>query len=150
SQLFSFKLPDMVQNGMPFDDMTASLAIEDGRLSSEDLLIHSEAMDISMVGSYDMPGAEIDAVAALKPLRTVDKIITKIPIAGWILGGREKSLVTAQFRINGPAADPRVDAIPISSVSKKVLGIFKRVLTLPGEVLMDPGKVLLPQSSKPE
>ncbi|GAB4179199.1 MAG: hypothetical protein Kow00100_21170 [Geothermobacteraceae bacterium] len=150
SQLFSFKLPDMVQNGMPFDDMTASLAIEDGRLSSEDLLIHSEAMDISMVGSYDMPGAEIDAVAALKPLRTVDKIITKIPIAGWILGGKEKSLVTAQFRITGPAADPRVDAIPISSISSKVLGIFKRVLTLPGEVLMDPGKVLLPQSSKPE
>jgi len=150
SQLFSFQLPDMVEKGMPYQNLSLTAAIDDGVVRTEDLLLRSEAMDLSFVGDYDLPRNRLDAVLGIKPLKTVDKIITKIPIAGWILGGKDRALITAHFRITGDAAKPKVEAIPITSLSKKIFGIFKRVLTLPGEVLTDPGKVLLPQSSDPK
>ncbi|TYO98320.1 uncharacterized protein DUF3971 [Geothermobacter ehrlichii] len=150
SQLFAFKLPDLVEKGMPYQSLTVTVSIEQGIVHTEDLLLRSEAMDLSFVGDYDLPRNRLDAVVGVKPLKTVDRIITKIPIAGWILGGRERALVTAHFKITGDASKPQVEAIPVTSLSKKIFGIFKRVLTLPGEVLTDPGKVLLPQPSDPE
>ncbi|MEJ2700329.1 MAG: hypothetical protein P8Z70_11805, partial [Desulfuromonadales bacterium] len=71
-----------------------------------------------------------------------DKIVTNIPIAGWILTGKEKALFTVYFRIKGKSEDPEVIPIPVTSVSEKVLGIFKRVFQLPGKVITDMGEIL--------
>ncbi|PNU21235.1 hypothetical protein C2E25_02745 [Geothermobacter hydrogeniphilus] len=150
SQLFSLHLPDMAEEGMPFKKIDATFSLAGGLLKTEDLLVHSEAMDLSMVGEYDLNDNRIDAVLGIKPLKTVDKIITKIPIAGWILTGKEKALITAHFTVKGSADQPEVVPVPITSLSNKVFGIFKRVLTLPGKVITDPGDVILPQSVNPK
>ncbi len=150
SQLFSLQLPDMAEEGMPFQTLDATFSLTQGLLNSEDLLVHSEAMDLSMVGDFDLTSNRIDAILGVKPLKTVDKIITKIPIAGWLLTGKEKALVTAHFTIRGNADDPDVMAVPVTSLSNKVFGIFKRVLTLPGKLITEPGDVILPQSVNPK
>ena len=80
-------------------------------------------------------------ILGVKPLRTVDQVLTKIPIAGWLLTGSEKALLTAHFSIKGKSSDPEVVPIPITSLSEKVLGIFKRVLGLPGKLVTDPGVI---------
>jgi hypothetical protein len=73
-----------------------------------------------------------------KPFGTIDKVVTRLPIAGWILGGEEKALITAQFKVTGPAEKPKVEAIPISAISKGVLGVFQRTLSLPLKLIEDP------------
>lgn len=142
SQLLTLRLPDMTTEGMPFELLSASLALRDGILSSEDLLIDSNAMNLSLVGSIDLPRDELDLLLGVKPLRTVDKIVTRIPIAGWLLTGEEKALITAHFQIRGRSQAPVVTAVPISSLSKQVLGIFQRTLGLPGKLLSDVGDLL--------
>jgi len=150
SQIFSLQLPDMAEDGMPFEKIDASLSLTQGLLHTEDLLVHSEAMDLSIVGDYDLTNNRMDAILGVKPLKTVDRIITKIPIAGWILTGKEKALVTAHFSLTGDAEHPEVLPIPVTSLSDKVFGIFKRVLTLPGKVITAPEEVILPQSVNPK
>lgn len=142
SQLLTLRLPDMTTEGMPFDQLSATLALRNGVLSSEDLFIDSNAMNLSLVGRIDLPRDELDLLLGIKPLGTVDKIVTRIPIAGWLLAGEEKALITAHFQISGHSAAPVVTAIPISSLSKQVLGIFQRVLGLPGKMLDDVGGLL--------
>jgi len=137
SQLFSFQLPDMSAEGMPFDELTATARLDKGVLRTEDLLIHSNAMDIGLVTDYNLNSNELDGVLAIKPLKTVDSLISKIPIAGWIIAGEDKALVTAQFTLKGKASDPEVSAAPVSSLSRPVLGIFKRILQLPGKLASD-------------
>ncbi|ABA89597.1 hypothetical protein Pcar_2358 [Syntrophotalea carbinolica DSM 2380] len=141
SQLFNLHLPDMASKGMPFNVLDGSLQLQDGILSSEDLTVASNAMDLSLVGSYDLPQDDLDLLMGVKPFGTVDKVVSKIPLAGWILTGDNKALITAHFQIRGPSAEPEVKAIPVTSVSKKVLGIFQRVLGLPGKVVSDVGKL---------
>jgi len=149
SPRFTLKLPDMVEEGMPFTELQGNFALRDGTLSTEDLAITSNAMNLSLVGDVDLAKKELDLILGVKPLRTVDKLITRIPIAGWLLTGKEKALITAHFEIKGPSHAPRVQPIPVTSISGKVLGIFQRVLGLPGKLVTDPGEVLTGQPSEP-
>lgn len=148
SQILHFKLPDMDQKGMPFERLTGTFSLRSGILSTEDLFIKSNAMNLSLVGDADLKKGKINMILGVKPLRTVDKIITQIPIAGWLLTGEEKALITAHFQIKGRSDDPEVVPVPITSISEKVLGVFRRVLELPGKVITDVESVLEGEKEK--
>jgi len=148
SQILTLNLPDMSQEGMPFNRLKANFSLKKGILATEDLFVDSNAMNLSLVGNADLYEKKLDLVLGVKPLRTVDKIVTQIPIAGWLLTGDEKALITAHFEIKGNSDDPDVTPIPITSVSEKAVGIFKRVLGLPGKVITDVGELLQGQEKK--
>lgn len=141
SQIFTLHLPDMASHGMPFTSLSGSINLGEGRLITEDMAVASNAMNLSLVGSFDLKQDQLDLLMGVKPFGTVDKIVSKIPLAGWILTGENKALITAHFRIQGPSEAPDVEAIPITSVSKKVFGIFQRVLGLPGKMVSDVGEL---------
>ena len=148
SQIFAGQLPDMDKEGMPFNLLEGSLRIAEGRMHTEDLRIHSEAMNLSLVGSQGLVDNSLDFTLGIMPLRTVDKVVTSIPLAGWVLGGEDKALLTAYFRIAGTSNKPQVTPIPIDSVSNTVLGIFKRTLSLPGKLVKDIGSIFKKEPEK--
>jgi len=145
SQILTLNLPDMAREGMPFSILEGTFALNGGKLSTEDLFLTSNAMNLSLIGTADLVNNELDLLAGVKPFRTVDKIVTHIPIAGWLLTGDEKALITAHFEITGKSEDPEVRAVPVTSLSGKVLGIFKRVLGLPGKAITDPAGLITGQ-----
>jgi uncharacterized protein YhdP len=143
SQLLKLQLPDMVSGGMPFNAITGSIAIRDGIVSSNDLFVDSDAMNISAVGKLDMVKEELDATIGVQPLQTVDRVVSRIPIVGWILTGKDRTLITAYFEAKGKVDDPKVSAIPVKSMAKGVFDIFKRVFELPGKLFTDTGEVII-------
>jgi hypothetical protein len=70
-------------------------------------------------------------------------VVSHIPIVGWILVGKNKSLVTAYFEAKGKFEDPQVKAIPVKSMAKGVFNIFKRVFELPATLFTDTGEVII-------
>lgn len=138
SQLFSMELPDVSREGVPFSKLTTEAKLDKGILRIDNLVIDSNAMSMSYVGKADMIRDRLDLLLVVKPLGTIDKVVSNLPIAGWILGGKERALITAQFKVTGPAEQPEVEAIPISAMSKGVLGIFQRTLSLPLTLVEDP------------
>ncbi|HIJ96395.1 MAG TPA: AsmA family protein [Desulfuromonadales bacterium] len=143
SQLLKFQLPDMVSNGMPYNSIIGSFAVKDGTIASQDLFISSDAINISVIGSADIVKEELNLTLGVQPLQTVDKIINRIPIIGWILTGKDKDLLTAYFEAKGTWAHPQVSAIPAKSLGKGVLNIFRRVFELPVRLFTDTGEVIL-------
>lgn len=137
SQIFSLRLPDLTAEGMPFRQLRATVSMNQGTLRTEDLVVRSDAMNLALVGNYNLQNNQLDLILGVKPLATVDKIFSSIPLAGWVLTGRDKALITAQFRVQGSGDEPKVDAIPITSVSETVVGIFKRLFGLPAKVIGD-------------
>lgn len=142
SQLLKLKFPEMVSGGMPFDKITATFAIKDGIASTNDLFVDSEAMNISVIGAMNIPRNEIDATVGVKPLQTIDKVVSSIPIVGWILTGKDKALLTAYFEIKGNLDNPSVNVLPVKAISKGVMGIFRRIFELPARLVTDTGEVL--------
>ncbi|CAG0937137.1 hypothetical protein TFLX_06046 [Thermoflexales bacterium] len=143
SQLFTFKLPDMVADGMPYNRIDGTFALKDGTIATKDLFIDSNAMNVSAVGAIDLVKEEIDAIIGVQPLQTVDKVVNRIPIVGWILTGKDKHLISTYFEAKGKLGDPVVTAVPVKSMAKGVLDIFKRVFQLPGKLITDTGEVII-------
>ncbi|QWV92633.1 AsmA-like C-terminal domain-containing protein [Geomonas oryzisoli] len=142
SQLFKGQLPDMVSGGMPFNKITGDIAFSNGVAMTQNLFVDSNAMNISAVGKVDLVKNELDLNVGVQPLQTVDKVVSKIPIFGWILTGKDKSLITTYFEAKGRIEDPQVTAVPVKSLAKGVFNIFKRVFELPARLITDTGEVI--------
>lgn len=142
SQLLRFRLPDMVSGGMPFNKISGDFAIKDGTASTQNLFLDSNAINVSAVGKFDMIKNELDLNIGVQPLQSVDKVVSRIPIVGWILTGKDRSLITTYFEAKGRIEDPRVTAVPVKSLAKGVLNIFQRVFELPGALFTDTGEVI--------
>jgi len=145
SQLLKMRLPEMTSGGMPFTEITGTVAIKDGVFSTSDLFVKSEAMNISAVGSLNFPRDTLDLIVGVQPLQTVDKVVNRIPIVGWILTGKDKSWITSYFEVTGSLADPKVSVKTVSSMATGVFNIFKRIFQLPAKLFTDTGAVILGQ-----
>jgi len=142
SQLLKLKLPDMTADGMPYNSITASLLLKSGIMTSNDFYIDSETMNILAMGSMDLMQKSVDFKVGLQPLQTVDKIVSRIPVAGWILTDDGGSFITVYFEVKGPLEDPEVRAIPAREISAEGLGMVKRIFNIPGKLVTDTGEVL--------
>ena len=143
SQLFRLQFPDMVAGGMPYNSINGNFSIQDGIASTQDFFIASNAMNISAIGRVDLARNDVDATIGVQPLQSVEKVVNRLPVVGWILSGGKKSFLTTYFEAKGKLEDPVVKAIPVSSMAKGVLNIFKRVFELPGKIITDTGEVLI-------
>ena len=142
SQLFTLHLPDMASGGMPFDRIGGTFSFDRGALATKDCTLRSEAMNMVAVGKADLVGETMDLTLGIQPLQTIDKVVSKIPLLGWVLTDTDKRLITFTFAAKGPWKDPNVQAIPVREMAKEVLQIFKRVLQLPVKIITDTGDVL--------
>jgi len=143
SQLLKMQLPDMVADGMPYNEIKGSFAISDGGVVTQDLFITSDAINVSVIGKADIVKEELNFTIGVQPLQTVDKVVNRIPVVGWLLTGKDKDFLTVFFEAKGKWSDPQVSAIPAKSLAKGVFNVFRRVFELPVRLFTDTGEVIL-------
>ena len=124
-------ITELFNTGMPYSTIDGRFYVKDGVISTDNFFLESNSLRMSAVGEIDLPRSTMDSTLGLHPFVTVDKIISNIPLAGWIIAGREKSTITMYYKIYGPVKNPEVEAVPISGMGKKILGIFERIFTAP-------------------
>ena len=84
----------------------------------------------------------MDTVVGVAPLPGLDKLLIQIPLFGKILtAGDEGSLIKTYYTVVGPFDDPEITAVPLTSVGKKLMGLFQGVLQTSEEILNLPAKV---------
>jgi len=64
---------------------------------------------------------------------------------GWILTSDTKGLISLYFQAKGNRDNPAVNAIPVNSMTKGVLSVFKKLLQLPEKLITDTGEVIMGQ-----
>lgn len=148
-KILSFNLPDVAKEGLLFDQIQGNLTFNNGVMRSEDLAVASPAFDMAFVGEADLAKDRLDFIIGVKPLQTVDKVLSHIPLAGWILTGEKKAFIIANFHVTGRSEDPQVDAVPFSSLSDMVVGIFKRTFGLPAKIVNDVQELFRGESPSP-
>jgi hypothetical protein len=110
-------------------------SILDGVARTENFLYEEEEKRLSLVGAFDLNTNRMGTVVGYAPFRTMDRIIKKIPILGPIVtGGKEGSLITTYYKIDGPFSDPTVESVPFKSISEKILGTLEGIIIAPSEL----------------
>lgn len=144
TNMLKLKLPDLVSEGMPYKTITGNFNLEDGLLTTSDLFVKSDVVNISIVGKTDIVKEVFrETTVGVQPLQTVDKIVSNIPIVGWILTDETKSLVSFYFYVKGKWGDPEVKVMPIQSMADSTFNFFKRIFQLPAKLFTDTGEVIM-------
>ncbi|PWB67489.1 MAG: hypothetical protein C3F14_02060, partial [Deltaproteobacteria bacterium] len=128
TQLFFGKLPDLGENGFAYNSMTIRGDVKDGKLGVRWARLDAASMNLTATGEYDFLADETNLTVLASPLKTIDTIIRKLPIIGYILRG---SLVAVPVQVTGKLDDPTVFVLSPAALGSQVLGIFERTLKAP-------------------
>jgi hypothetical protein len=131
SQLLKGRLPDLTTKGLPFHQITANFHVKDGVATTDDFLVDSDSMRITLIGKIDLGKNLVDARIGVHPLVTIDTILRSVPIAGYILTGEDKGFISYFYEVKGSLDNPKIDAIPFKIVEESTWGIIKRLLQTP-------------------
>ncbi|MDH3256965.1 MAG: DUF3971 domain-containing protein, partial [Nitrospinota bacterium] len=124
-----------LQNNTGYLQIFGDFSILDGVARTENFLYEEKGQRMSLVGAFDLNTSRMGTVVGVAPFRRVDRVIEKIPILGPIVtGGKEGSLITSYYKVDGPFSDPTVESVPLTSISKKILGTFQGIFTAPSEL----------------
>ena len=131
SQLFRGRFPDLATKGLPYHHIMANIHIKEGVASTDDFVVDSDAMKITIFGNVDLGKHLINARIGVHPLVTLDTVLSNVPVAGYILTGDNKAFLSYVYEIKGTLDDPKIEAIPIKSMGEGFWGIIQRLLETP-------------------
>ncbi len=114
----------LTEGGFPYDEIIVKSRIKKGVIGLEHAVIKGRGLNLYGTGNVDMRDGRLDLIVFVAPLKTVDKIITSVPIIGAIIGGKHRSLITIPVKVSGPWENPEVNTMP----AKAVADVFHKVL----------------------
>jgi hypothetical protein len=123
-----------INQGIPFDLMEGYFHVENGTVRTDDFILKSPVLNAASTGKLSLRDQTVDAKLAVQPFGTVDSLVSKIPIAGYILTGKEKSLVSYSFDVTGSVRDPKVTYVPLVDLPASFFGYIKRILLTPARI----------------
>ena len=110
--------------------------IKNNMLLLQKLNIKAEGFNFFGQGRYGIANNDLDIELLISPLKAVDFVLSNLPLIGYAIGGKNRTLVTVPVKITGTLSEPAVSSIGPESVSKGVLDMFKNVITIPVRILM--------------
>jgi hypothetical protein len=133
--LFKGNFPDFTQKGFEYNQFVITGELRDGYLYLNEFVIDGPSLKIVGKGRVDIAGGEADIVLLLAPLKTVDTVMSHIPIVGRIITGKSGTFISVPFSVTGPLANPTVTVLPPEAVGSGLWGLLKRTLEAPVEML---------------
>jgi hypothetical protein len=128
TDIFFGKNLELMQKGAPYDSLKMQGNLQSGKFMMKEVVMDAPWMKMAAQGDIDLIHQKIDLTMILAPLKTVDQIISHIPIAGYILGS---DFISIPVRVRGDLKDPEIIPLPPSAIGEGLLGVMKRTLTFP-------------------
>jgi len=132
TDLLRGKLPDLGKEGFPYRTLAVRGEVNDGKFLLGELTVDAPSMGIAATGEVDFIRREEDLKVLVSPFGTVDAVVRKIPVVGYILGG---TLVTIPVAVRGDINDPKVTPLEPAAVGEELLGIVGRTLKAPVHII---------------
>jgi hypothetical protein len=141
TEMFVGGKSDLAGKGYGYTNATATATVGEGKIQLEEILLDGNSMKITGQGNIDLMKRTANILLLAAPLKTVDRIVKKIPVIGYITGG---TLISVPLRVQGKLDDLSVVPIPPAEVGKSLLGIMERTLKAPFKLV----KIAVDHSSK--
>ena len=136
------KFPDFQETGLPYKTARFHYVHKGRVLLLKEGTLNGPTIGIAASGQIDFGTSQMDVKMLVAPFRTVDWIIRKIPLVGYVM---KKTFVSFPFTVKGDYRDPSVSFDPVG-VGTGLLGVLERTITLPVKIIRD----ILPTSEPPK
>jgi hypothetical protein len=136
-KIYKKRPAELEGEGFYFEKINADLTIDQGILESENFKMKSPVFNAVAYGTMDIPQGLFDFVLGVQPHGTIDNLVNKIPVLGYIITGDKGSVLLYPFEVKGAFSDPTVKFVPLERLGGGVAGVTKRLLLSPLKILED-------------
>jgi hypothetical protein len=140
---------DLDKEGLPYNRISATVAIQNGSFQTENLVVDSPILKITAAGNYDLPTDQLDMVVAVSPFGSYATFLKTIPLFGRIFAGDRTGMATAIFSIKGAVEDPEVTYLPMKSFTAGLSGLAQLAVDVLKNTLTLPMDLVTPNEDKP-
>ena len=128
--VFKERPPDLSKEGFYFESIKGDISIDKGILETNNLTMKSPVFNAAAKGSIDLPRKWLDFDLGAQPLGTIDFLISNIPIVGYILAGKDESILVYYFKVKGAWPKTDIEYVPLKNLGSGLAEFFKRLLFL--------------------
>jgi len=128
-------LPDLLTEGFPFSQMDIKGIIKDNNLIIDHAIIKGKGLNLFGRGKIDLDDMDADMIVLVAPLKTIDTIVSKVPLLGKAIGGKDATIVAFPVKIKGQIKDPEVTVLSPDAVGGAMIDLVKNTLMLPFRIL---------------
>ena len=128
TESFTGGASDLQKEGYGYKTAQLKMGLRDGKVRLEEILLDGNSLTITGQGSVDLKSQDVDIKMLAAPLKTIDRVVNKIPVINYIAGG---SLVSIPLRVTGKINNVSVTTMAPSDVGKGLLNIMGRTLNAP-------------------
>lgn len=140
-KIFQKRPPDLSKEGFYFKSIKGFVTADKGVLKTDNIFIKSPVFNAVAKGQVDLIKKQVDFDMGTQPLGTIDLVVSNIPIVGYVLTGKEKSLLIYYFKVNGPLSKPKVRYIPLKNLGNSMIGFLKRIFFTPGHIFKNLSRI---------
>lgn len=130
-KIFQSGPSDLPEGAFGFKEINGFAVIDRGVLATENATMSSTVYNAVAAGEVDLIGQKLDLTMGIRPLETMDTLVSKIPILGYAITGKDKSFLTYYFEVRGPMTEPDVRHVPFKHLGGGVAGVLKRLFLSP-------------------
>ena len=123
--------PGLSKGGLYFESIGGNIDLEEGVAKTDDITMQSPVFNAVVWGEANLRTEKVNAELGIQPLGTVDSLVSKLPIVGYLLTGDKEALYVDYFKVEGPLSDPDVRYIPLKSLGNSTVGFVKRLFLYP-------------------
>jgi hypothetical protein len=139
TEIFRGRLSDLFHEGMGYDTIDVEGTLRDGILTFEKGFLNAQSVRIFWHGRVDLVKQEVDLTILVSPFRTLDTIISHIPLVNYIMADR---LIAVPVQVEGNLEDPIVIPLDPADIGAELLGVLERTVELPWKLIQP----LIPRS----
>jgi hypothetical protein len=141
TELLRGKVPDLNAEGLDYNSIIIKGDLRNGKFVLQEAIIDGTTMQLVGQGEIDISNNSVNLTVLVAPFKTVDYLVSKIPLVGYVLKG---TLISIPLRITGKLDDPSIIILSPTAVGKGVLEIMSRTMSLPVKI-MEP---VIPQNKE--
>ncbi len=131
--LVTFSDPGYSTKGFKVKKGEICFRLKNGILNIDKLSFNGKSLNVEGVGKINLKSNTIDMKLKLKTFKKVTDIISKIPVAGYILLGEEGGIFTV-LKLEGNLMKPKITTKLPQETLKAPVNIIKRTLQLPFKI----------------
>lgn len=135
---------DLGQDGLPFDSIRGQVIVENGIVTTKNLLIDSPVVKISAAGTYVIPADELDLAIVVSPFGSYTRLLQSIPLFGKLIAGERQGFTTAFFDVKGSLRAPQIINRPLKSIGAGLTGLAQLAFDVLRNALMLPAELFPP------
>ena len=133
-KIFEERPADLSREGFYFETIRGHITLNNGVLKTNNIIMKSPVFNAAAKGKVDLSKEWVEFDLGTQPMGTIDSLVTRIPIVGYILTGEDKSLLIYYFRVEGPLGKPEVRYVPLKNLGNRIIGFFGRLFLTPGRL----------------